>query len=734
MLERITVQRVNFATLMAERYFVIPEYQRHFSWGPKQCNDLFDDLLAMGHDDPKFMGYITTIELSGTPYVDIESNSFHGCEVVDGQQRLTSLMLLLAALIEAVHKVPGREHKAEAWARKYLRIWLEDGSSVPRIRLQEIAHGCDGLPTDLMRSFFDELTGFGAGEPVPILIAAQRRLRDAKELFVSRLSGISQKGGIHGLEDVYRRMISRLTFIVTSITSASQAGEMFEGLNNRGKPLTQIEGLKCYACYVVHTAYPAEDRGQTHSGSHMSRSDMIRKINDPISQIYRSFELRDVTDESSEAKFLASCWCLVYDDIVRAQFYDGDVPTEFDPTSPVNDYRKSLNLTIAVERGNKCADLASSIAQVLHRLSEASAWFADFRHPTSPHSWRTLQCPDSEVNELRRACQSITAIGQVDTLAPLFLACCARFPGDSVKILQLARLLDRVAFLNVFLRDKRTNFGRAYYMRLARSLVIGELSWESYMAEIARTVLHDTRLRAPGRLHPVYLEPLNLGGTNLRTAIAAAMVTDSSAAPAILYQWLYSNESLGGEMSFEKFQKAFTRGIMVRIVPRPHQGITPPKPFAALSLTERRDYAESLAGAFITVRLEQLAREQPDILSELDRADYSAKYDHLLRLGVNPKLLPRIWDPGWCDAMADRMVAWAVERWSVPESGIIDAAPHRDPTLAQQGQPNDRSDDTGTLRDGENSALRRPIGRRSMGSRSGPRLLVVPNTHADEPN
>lgn len=114
--------------------------------------------------------------------------------------------------------------------------------------LQEIAHGRDGLPTELIRSFFEELTGFGSSEPVPILIAAQRRLRDAKELFVSRLSGINQKGGIHGLDDVYRRMISRLTFIVTSITSESQAGEIFEGLNNRGKPLTQTEGLKCYAC------------------------------------------------------------------------------------------------------------------------------------------------------------------------------------------------------------------------------------------------------------------------------------------------------------------------------------------------------------------------------------------------------------------------------------------------------------------------------------------------------
>lgn len=90
---------------------------------------------------------------------------------------------------------------------------------------------------------------------------------------------------------------------------------------------------------------------------------MIRKINEPISQIYHNFELRDIIDESSEAKFLASCWCLVYDDIVRAQFSDGDVPTEFDPTSPINDYRKSLDLTIAVERGNRCADLASSIAR-----------------------------------------------------------------------------------------------------------------------------------------------------------------------------------------------------------------------------------------------------------------------------------------------------------------------------------------------------------------------------------
>lgn len=88
----IDVSKKSVADLLgsgSKSRFLIPEYQRPYAWGADQINTLFDDL---------------------TEYVkaDLDSEYFLGCvvtyrngkeqEVIDGQQRLTTLFLLLRAL------------------------------------------------------------------------------------------------------------------------------------------------------------------------------------------------------------------------------------------------------------------------------------------------------------------------------------------------------------------------------------------------------------------------------------------------------------------------------------------------------------------------------------------------------------------------------------------------------------------------------------------------------------
>ena len=75
--------------------FVIPDYQRPYAWTTEQAGELFDDLLAAMRDANKsssssqyFLGSIVIVKRDG----DAEAR------VVDGQQRLTTLTILLAAL------------------------------------------------------------------------------------------------------------------------------------------------------------------------------------------------------------------------------------------------------------------------------------------------------------------------------------------------------------------------------------------------------------------------------------------------------------------------------------------------------------------------------------------------------------------------------------------------------------------------------------------------------------
>src|SRR5208282_1660161 len=76
--------------------FRIPPYQRPYSWETEQAGDLLDDLIwAAGHDKPAerppyFLGSIVVIKDPNYPEAD----------VVDGQQRLTTLTILMSVLRE----------------------------------------------------------------------------------------------------------------------------------------------------------------------------------------------------------------------------------------------------------------------------------------------------------------------------------------------------------------------------------------------------------------------------------------------------------------------------------------------------------------------------------------------------------------------------------------------------------------------------------------------------------
>jgi uncharacterized protein with ParB-like and HNH nuclease domain/predicted transport protein len=82
--------------------FVIPIYQRTYSWTERECRQLWNDLLRAGRDDTisvHFVGSIVYIE-AGHTGITLHSPVL----VIDGQQRLTTVMLLIAALAQALEE------------------------------------------------------------------------------------------------------------------------------------------------------------------------------------------------------------------------------------------------------------------------------------------------------------------------------------------------------------------------------------------------------------------------------------------------------------------------------------------------------------------------------------------------------------------------------------------------------------------------------------------------------
>ena len=114
------------AFLKKASQFVIPIYQRTYSWTEKECQRLWDDILRTGSNDAIKAHFVGSI-------VYIEQGSFHVSHqlpllVIDGQQRLTTVALILEALARHVgDKEPVLGFSAKKLRNYYLLNTLEDG-------------------------------------------------------------------------------------------------------------------------------------------------------------------------------------------------------------------------------------------------------------------------------------------------------------------------------------------------------------------------------------------------------------------------------------------------------------------------------------------------------------------------------------------------------------------------------------------------------------------------------
>ena len=204
---------LTFGELFAEEQrFFVPEYQRSYDWGEKQREDLFDDLerldqlIVAGNDSNHFCGTIIC-----TPPAQLG----HPMAVVDGQQRLTTLALLHSRLSRAANR-PGLIHT--------------DGS----VRFS---------PQSVDANTFGRILR-GEKPGVAETIAQQNYIRAAAEID-SWIKKNSKR-----TEAFLGHIENRLQFILFVLRDENEVAKVFETINTRGKPLSQIDLVKNHLMYI----------------------------------------------------------------------------------------------------------------------------------------------------------------------------------------------------------------------------------------------------------------------------------------------------------------------------------------------------------------------------------------------------------------------------------------------------------------------------------------------------
>lgn len=201
--------------------FVIPIYQRTYSWKEKECQQLWDDIVRSGINDKisaHFLGSVVYVE-KGLYSVSSQTSLL----VIDGQQRITTITLLIAALTEAI----GEQEPIENFSRAklkgyYLTNHLEEGDKFYKLILSQ---------TD-DKSLKSIINGCEQPEDKSIRVVGNF------EFFKSKLKNLED------LKPICRGL-AKLTVVDISLNREQDNPQLiFESLNSTGKKLSQADLIR----------------------------------------------------------------------------------------------------------------------------------------------------------------------------------------------------------------------------------------------------------------------------------------------------------------------------------------------------------------------------------------------------------------------------------------------------------------------------------------------------------
>lgn len=228
--------------------FTIPNYQRPYSWEEEHCTQLLDDLhtFAFKNEDfndlpPYFLGSA----------VIIKKQNVKNAQIVDGQQRLTTLTILLSCLRHAINE---KDHKDTISDFIYQKENKLKGTS-PTFRLQTRQRD---------QKFFNKLIQSEKGlsdyfeNPEEIILendSQKQMLANAKALL---LEFERKKYSQEYLELLATYIIQKCVIVIVISTDEEMAFRIFNVLNDRGKDLTIADILKSEILEKI----PQEDQSE----------------------------------------------------------------------------------------------------------------------------------------------------------------------------------------------------------------------------------------------------------------------------------------------------------------------------------------------------------------------------------------------------------------------------------------------------------------------------------------
>lgn len=287
MTHTLTAKEQSLAKIFSDDYvFTIPGYQRPYAWGGDQAQELLDDLLGALASAPTQLTEAVPYFLGSIVLIKGEASA--EATVVDGQQRLTTLTLLLSAVRATVLD---SEMQNDITSCIYEKGSLVKGTQARyRLSLRE-------RDRDFFRQYVQHENGLQELTKLNVVLPdAQARLRANAQLFMTGLAKLQQVELIRLVQFV----ITRCYLVTVATPDLDSAYRIFGVLNSRGLDLSATDILKAEIiggiepslrdAYTKKWEDKEEDLGRDEFGDLFSHIRMVYRKAKPQSTLLKEFK------------------------------------------------------------------------------------------------------------------------------------------------------------------------------------------------------------------------------------------------------------------------------------------------------------------------------------------------------------------------------------------------------------------------------------------------------------
>lgn len=298
-------------------HYQIPKYQRDYSWDIEQWSDLWYDIQQLIKDEaPHYMGYLVL--------QTVDDKNF---QVIDGQQRLTTICILILSVIKQLLDLPGNEKEKDNNKKRAETIRATYIGNIDILTLTSV----NKLVLNRNNN------AFFANYLVPLKEMPNRGLNVSEKLMKKAFETFSGY-----VKNEYKTAESLITFIdiiadqlfftVITVSDELNAFKVFETLNARGVQLSSSDLLKNYIFSVADSA-----------DLHKNQMDYLEN---------EWAKIADILKGQQVSEYLRIYWNSTHKTVRKNELYRtirDDIKTSEQAFALLNDLEKKANLYVALQ-------------------------------------------------------------------------------------------------------------------------------------------------------------------------------------------------------------------------------------------------------------------------------------------------------------------------------------------------------------------------------------------------